>query len=80
MDGADHDPARRVAVDLKCLGLPPANWPSTVAGPDGQPMLDVLVIGAGMCGIAAAAALIFKGCAQRPPWWIPVRTAAKARG
>jgi cation diffusion facilitator CzcD-associated flavoprotein CzcO len=53
--------ARRVAADLTCLGLPAANWPATVAGPDGRPLLDVLVIGAGMCGIAAAAALIFKG-------------------
>jgi cation diffusion facilitator CzcD-associated flavoprotein CzcO len=61
VDDAASDPALRVAADLKCLGLPPANWPATVAGPDGQPMRDVLVIGAGMCGIAAAAALIFKG-------------------
>jgi cation diffusion facilitator CzcD-associated flavoprotein CzcO len=53
--------ARRVAADLKCLGLPPPSWPATVQGPDGKPMLDVLVIGAGMCGIAAAAALTFKG-------------------
>jgi cation diffusion facilitator CzcD-associated flavoprotein CzcO len=56
-----HDLARRIADDLICLGLPPTNWPATVAGPDGRPMSDVLVIGAGMCGIAAAAALIFKG-------------------
>ncbi len=53
--------AQRVAEDLICLGLPPANWPATVVGPDGQTLLDVLVIGAGMCGIAAAASLIFKG-------------------
>jgi cation diffusion facilitator CzcD-associated flavoprotein CzcO len=57
----ESDLAQRVAHDLKCLGLPPSNWPATAMGPDGQPMLDVLVIGAGMCGIAAAAALIFKG-------------------
>jgi cation diffusion facilitator CzcD-associated flavoprotein CzcO len=56
-----HDLARRIADDLTCLLLPPANWPATVPGPDGRPMTDVLVIGAGMCGIAAAAALIFKG-------------------
>jgi cation diffusion facilitator CzcD-associated flavoprotein CzcO len=30
-------------------------------GPDGRPLLDVLVVGAGMCGIAAAAGLMFKG-------------------
>ncbi len=65
MDAAIHEAgealAQRVAADLACLGLPPANWPAQVAGPDGRPMTDVLVIGAGMCGIAAAAALIFKG-------------------
>jgi cation diffusion facilitator CzcD-associated flavoprotein CzcO len=56
-----HDLAARVARDLECLGLPAPNWPAVVAGPDGGPMLDVLVIGAGMCGIATAGALIFKG-------------------
>ena len=53
--------AATVARDLALLGLPPRNWPATVPGPDGQPMLDVLVIGAGMCGIAAATALLHKG-------------------
>jgi cation diffusion facilitator CzcD-associated flavoprotein CzcO len=52
---------REVARDLERLLLPPASWPARVPGPDGREMLDVLVIGAGMCGIAAAAALIFKG-------------------
>lgn len=50
-----------VARDLSLLNLPAANWPATVPGPDGSPALDVLVIGAGMLGIAAAAALSFKG-------------------
>ena len=53
-----------VARDLERLTLPPASWPARVPGPDGREMLDVLVIGAGMCGIAAAATLIFKGVAQ----------------
>ncbi len=53
--------AATVARDLALLGLPPRNWPATVAGPDGQPMLDVLIVGAGMCGIAAATALSHKG-------------------
>jgi cation diffusion facilitator CzcD-associated flavoprotein CzcO len=61
LDAPAHDLARRVAADLTCLGLPPPNWPAIVPGPDGRPLTDVLVIGAGMCGIAAAAALIFKG-------------------
>ncbi len=50
-----------VAHDLEMLGLPPRNWTAAVPGPDGRPMLDVLVVGAGMCGIAAAAALLHKG-------------------
>jgi cation diffusion facilitator CzcD-associated flavoprotein CzcO len=56
---AAHDAA--VRRDLELLGLPARNWPASVVGPDGAPMADVLVIGAGMCGIAAAAALSFKG-------------------
>ncbi|MEW6639364.1 MAG: NAD(P)/FAD-dependent oxidoreductase [Pseudomonadota bacterium] len=54
-----HDAA--VARDLACLGLPPDNWPATITGPDGAPVLDVLIVGAGMNGIAAAGALLFKG-------------------
>lgn len=50
-----------VARDLELLGLPPRNWPIGATGPGGRPALDVLVVGAGMCGIAAAAALVFKG-------------------
>ena len=50
-----------VPRDLALLGLPPGNWPATVPDPDGRPMLDVLVVGAGMCGIAAAAALLRNG-------------------
>ena len=50
-----------VARDLNLLGLPPANWPATLTGPAGEPVLDVLVIGAGMYGLAATAALSFKG-------------------
>lgn len=49
-----HD--EQVARDLDLLGLPPRPWPATPPG-----TLDALVIGAGMCGIAAAAALLFKG-------------------
>jgi len=59
MSAQRHDAA--VARDLACLGLPPDNWPATVTGPDGAPVLDVLIVGAGMNGIAAAASLLFKG-------------------
>ena len=53
--------AQAVARDLELLGLPPRNWPAELPGPDGRPLIDVVVIGAGMCGIAVAAGLIFKG-------------------
>lgn len=56
---ARHDQA--VARDLDLLGLPAANWPAAVSGPDGRPVIDVLIVGAGMNGIAAAASLTFKG-------------------
>ena len=52
---------QRVARDLDLLCLPPANWTAAVTGPDNRPVLDVAVIGAGMYGIAAAAALVLKG-------------------
>ena len=53
--------AAAVARDLEFLGLPARPWPVGIAAPDGGPALDVLVVGAGMCGIAAAAALTMKG-------------------
>lgn len=52
---------REVARDLDRLNLPPANWPIEHRGTDGRPMADVLVIGAGMAGLALAMALRFKG-------------------
>ncbi len=56
---AAHD--RQVARDLDLLGLPPRPWTTTASGPDGAAAYDVVVVGAGMHGIAAAAALLFKG-------------------
>ena len=56
---AAHD--RQVARDLDLLRLPPPPWTSTAFGPDGAAALDVVVVGAGMYGIAAAAALVMKG-------------------
>jgi hypothetical protein len=50
-----------VARDLALLNLPPANWLASVKAPDNSDALDVAIVGAGMLGIAAAAALIFKG-------------------
>jgi cation diffusion facilitator CzcD-associated flavoprotein CzcO len=52
---------RAVVRDLEMLGVPAANWPATIEDTTGQPVLDVLVVGAGMNGIAAAGSLMFKG-------------------
>ena len=56
---AAHD--RRVAEDLACLCLPAENWPATRLGPDGLSMTDVLVVGAGVCGLAVAFGLRNEG-------------------
>jgi cation diffusion facilitator CzcD-associated flavoprotein CzcO len=56
---ASHD--RRVAQDLDLLRLPPPPWTDAAIGPDGTAAFDVIVIGAGMYGIAATAALVMKG-------------------
>lgn len=50
----------RVARDTEWLNLPPRNWVPPLRRA-GTTVLDVAVIGAGMNGIAAAGALIFKG-------------------
>ena len=47
--------------DLARLNHPPANWVPPRRGPDGRPVLDVLVVGAGMCGQTAAFALQREG-------------------
>lgn len=43
-----------IARDFEALNLPAANWVPETAGPDGRLMLDVLVVGGGMCGLVAA--------------------------
>lgn len=58
--------------DLERLNFPPANWVPPTDGPDGRPMLDVLVVGGGMCGQAALFALLREGianvrCVDREP-------------
>lgn len=50
----------RVAADLEALALPPKPWVPALHR-DGQRVLDVAVVGAGMNGIAATGSLIFKG-------------------
>ncbi|MBM3644939.1 MAG: NAD(P)/FAD-dependent oxidoreductase [Alphaproteobacteria bacterium] len=51
----------RVAHDLACLNYPPANWVPETRAPDGTRALDVLIVGAGMCGITASFALLREG-------------------
>ncbi|ODT31094.1 MAG: hypothetical protein ABS54_00630 [Hyphomicrobium sp. SCN 65-11] len=53
--------ARRARHDLEMLNYPPADWVPEVAGPDGKPMLDALIVGGGMCGQTAAFALMREG-------------------
>lgn len=52
---------RVVARELDLLCLPAKPWLREHATPDGDPLRDVVIVGAGMNGIGAAAALIFKG-------------------
>src|SRR5947199_3183575 len=47
--------------ELAQLRYPPPNWVLPRAGPDGRPMLDVLVVGGGMCGQTATFALLREG-------------------
>ena len=46
-----------LARDFERLNHPPADWVPPRTGPDGRRMADVLIAGAGMCGLAAAFAL-----------------------
>lgn len=46
-----------LARDLARLNYPPANWVPARQAPGGQPLLDVLIVGGGMCGLAASFAL-----------------------
>lgn len=55
------DLAARASHDLQMLNYPPADWVPEGVAPDGSPMLDVLVIGGGMCGQTAAFALQREG-------------------
>ena len=48
---------RELARDFERLNHPPADWVLPRTGPDGRRMVDVVIVGAGMCGLAAAFAL-----------------------
>jgi cation diffusion facilitator CzcD-associated flavoprotein CzcO len=58
-DGLERLEAR-LAADLQALNYPPANWVPPTLHPDGK-VSDVIVIGAGMCGLAASFALLRRG-------------------
>lgn len=47
----------RIAQDFRRLNYPPADWSPEKTGPDGDPIVDVLIIGAGMNGLGAAFAM-----------------------
>jgi FAD-dependent urate hydroxylase len=53
--------ARDARADLARLNFPAPNWVLPAAAPDGAPVIDVLVAGAGMCGQTAAYALLREG-------------------
>jgi cation diffusion facilitator CzcD-associated flavoprotein CzcO len=53
-----------LARDFARLNHPPAAWVPERAGPDGRSMADVAIVGAGMCGLAAAFALRRLGIAN----------------
>jgi cation diffusion facilitator CzcD-associated flavoprotein CzcO len=47
--------------DLERLNYPGNHWVPPRDGPDGRPMIDVLIVGAGMCGQGAAFGLMRDG-------------------
>src|SRR6185437_10227810 len=51
----------RVGGDLAALNHPPRSWPAERRAAGGQLLLDVAVIGAGMCGLAAGFGLLRQG-------------------
>lgn len=55
---------RAVKRDFDLLGWPAKVWSKPISAPDGGRAVDVLVIGAGMCGIAVAASLRVKGVGE----------------
>ena len=64
--------AEAAREELSRLNFPPQNWVPASDGPDGRPLLDVLVVGGGMCGQTAVFALMREGvrnlrCLDRAP-------------
>ena len=59
MKGADGLAKLEAALarDFERLNHPPADWVPSRPGPDGRRMVDVAIVGGGMCGLAVAFAL-----------------------
>jgi FAD-dependent urate hydroxylase len=55
------DLERTLARDMEMLSLPARSWTARRQDQDGSVEYDVVVVGAGMCGIAAAGALRLRG-------------------
>jgi cation diffusion facilitator CzcD-associated flavoprotein CzcO len=53
--------ADQARADFARMNFPASNWVPETLGPDGRPVLDVLVVGAGLCGQTAAFALARDG-------------------
>ena len=63
---------QRVRFDLACLNYPPPNWVVPATHPSGDPVSDVVVIGAGMAGLVLTFSLLRNGirnirCLDRGP-------------
>jgi FAD-dependent urate hydroxylase len=63
---------QRVSFDLACLNYPPANWVVPATHASGEPVSDVVVIGAGMAGLVLTFSLLRNGirnirCLDRSP-------------
>ena len=63
---------QRVRFDLACLNYPPANWVVPATHASGNPVSDVVVIGAGMAGLVLTFSLLRNGirnirCLDRSP-------------
>ncbi len=56
--------AREIAAGHARLNYPPANWVFPRHDENGAPIADVVIVGAGMCGLAAAYALKRNGIAN----------------
>src|SRR3954468_18233608 len=64
--------AKQARRELSQLNYPAKDWVLPHPGADGRPLLDVLIVGAGMCGQTATFALLREGvrnlrCVERAP-------------